>query len=197
MRTRLGTLATTAVATVLFALTLAPAAGAVDIIESQDPESPQMGWQAGTCTTDLPECSNLTPGQFFTQAAGHPPVGFTQIITKHAPGIVPGSEVPVGNLKTILVDLPVGLSVNPQATPQCQLAAGASPTTCPLDTQVGTSSLSAVNPLTSLGLTVPPAPVFNIAPRPGEPARFGFSILGNDIFLNAGIAWESDYHEYF
>lgn len=197
MRTRLATLTTAAAALVLFALTLAPAAGAVDIIESQEPESPQMGWQAGTCTTDLPVCSNLTPGQFFTQAAGHPPAGFTQIITKHAPGILPGSEVPVGNLKTVLVDLPVGLSVNPQATPQCQLAAGESPTTCPLETQVGTSSLSAVNPLTSLGLTVPPVPVYNIAPRPGEPARFGFSVLGNDIFLNAGIAWESDYHEYF
>jgi hypothetical protein len=176
----------------------APAAQAVDIIESQEPggkpETAQAGWQAGTCTVD--PCSAETPGLFFKQAAGHPPKGFTQIIVKHEPGLVPGSKVPVGNLKTVLVDLPPGLSVNPQATAQCQLAEGASPATCPLASKVGMSSLVAVNPVTSLSLPVT-APVFNIAPRQGEPARFGFSILGNDIFLNAGVAWESDYHEYF
>jgi hypothetical protein len=180
-------------------LALAPAAQAVNIIESQAPggnaETAAAGWQAGTCSVD--PCSAETPGLFFTQAAGHPPKGFTQIITRHEPGLLPGSEVPVGNLKTILVDLPPGLSVNPQATPQCQLAEGASPTTCPPSSIVGLSSLSATNPLTTLGLTVPPVPVYNIAPRQGEPARFGFSVLGNDIFLNAGVAWESDYHEYF
>jgi hypothetical protein len=185
--------------TALTMLVLAPAAHAVDIIESQAPggkaETAAAGWQAGTCSVD--PCSAETPGLFFTQAAGHPPKGFTQIITRHEPGPLPGSEVPVGNLKTILVDLPPGLSVNPQATPQCQLAAGASPATCPPTSMVGLSSLSAVNPLTSAGLTVPPVPVYNIAPRQGEPARFGFSVLGNDIFLNAGVAWEGDYHEYF
>lgn len=196
MRTRLGTLMATIVATALVALGLAPAAGAVDIIESQapdgNPETADAGWQAGTCTVD--PCSAETPGLFFTQAAGHPPKGFTQIIVKHSEALGP---VPVGNLKTILVDLPPGLSVNPQATPQCQLAEGDSPTTCPPTSIVGFSSLSAVNPLTTLGLTVPPVPVYNIVPRLGEPARFGFSVLGNDIFLNAGVAWESDYHEYF
>ncbi len=190
---------TTAAAVAAFVLALiAPAAQAVDIIESQAPggtfETAKAGWQAGTCSVD--PCSAETPNLFFTQAAGHPPKGFTQIIVKHAPGIVPGSEVPVGNLKTVLVDLPPGLSVNPQATAQCQLAEGASPSTCPATALVGTSSLTAVNPLTSLGLPLT-APVYNIAPRAGEPARFGFSVLGNDIFLNAGVAWESDYHEYF
>jgi hypothetical protein len=188
---------TMATATTALALALiAPAAQAVDIIESQAPggkaETAAAGWQAGTCNVD--PCSAETPGLFFTQAAGHPPKGFTQIITKHTPGLL--SDVPVGNLKTILVDLPPGLSVNPQATPQCQLAEGASPSTCPANTQVGNSSLTAVNPLTTAALTLPAA-VYNIAPRPGEPARFGFSVLGNDIFLNAGVAWESDYHEYF
>lgn len=183
------------VAAVSLALLAAAPAHAVDIIEAQnDPPTAADGWQAGTCTVD--PCSPETPGLFFKQAAGHPPKGFTQIIVRHEPGIVPASKVPVGNLKTVLVDLPPGLSVNPQATPQCQLAAGASPATCPLNTKVGMSSLVAINPVTSLGLPVT-APVFNIAPRQGEPARFGFSVLGNDVFLNAGVAWEGDYHEYF
>jgi hypothetical protein len=199
MSQRVGNRCGVLAAAALFALlATAPSAHAVDIIESQEPggkpETAQAGWQAGTCTVD--PCSAETPELFFKQAAGHPPKGFTQIIVRHEPGLLPGSKVPVGNLKTVLVDLPAGLSVNPQATSQCQLAAGASPATCPLDTKVGMSSLVAINPLTSAGLPLT-APVFNIAPRQGEPARFGFSILGNDIFLNAGVAWESDYHEYF
>ena len=49
-------------------------------------------------------CLPENPSQFFTQAAGHPPAGFTQIIVKHS-GLF---ETPVGNLKTVLVDLPPG-----------------------------------------------------------------------------------------
>jgi len=196
MRNRAGNLGAIVFATAALALVFAGPAHAVNIIESQEPggkeETSAAGWQAGTCTVD--PCSAETPGLFFKQAAGHPPKGFTQIIVRHEPGVL--FDVPVGNLKTVLVDLPPGLSVNPQATPQCQLAEGASPATCPLDTKVGMSSLTAVNPLTTAGLPLT-APVFNIAPREGEPARFGFSVLGNDIFLNAGVAWESDYHEYF
>jgi hypothetical protein len=193
MSHRVGKRSTAIAAAAFISLLAAAPAHAVDIIEEQkSPPSATDGWQAGTCTVD--PCSAETPGLFFKQAAGHPPKGFTQIIVKHTPGAI--FDIPVGNLKTVLVDLPPGLSVNPQATPQCQLAPGESPLLCPLTTKVGTSSLTAVNPLTSIGLPLS-APVFNIAPRHGEPARFGFSVLGNDIFLNAGVAWESDYHEYF
>ncbi len=200
MRDRAGKLGAIAFAFAALSLAVfAPAAAqAVDIIESQEPggtpETAAAGWQAGTCSVD--PCSAETPGLFFKQAAGHPPKGFTQIITRHEPHPVLGGEVPVGNLKTVLVDLPPGLSVNPEATSQCQLAPGGSPATCPPTSLVGVSTLTATNPLTSLGLTLS-ASVYNIAPRFGEPARFGFSLLGNDIFLNAGVAWEGDYHEYF
>src|SRR6266487_2403906 len=55
-----------------------------DIVEEQHtPPSVKDGWQAGTCTKDTPTCSVETEGQFFEQAAGHPQVGFTQIIVKH------------------------------------------------------------------------------------------------------------------
>jgi hypothetical protein len=196
MRLRAGTLLTICALAMTALLAAAPAASAVDIIESQTPggkaETAAAGWQAGTCKAD--PCSAETPGLFFTQAAGHPPKGFTQIIVKHNSGLL--SPIPVGNLKTVLVDLPAGLSVNPQATEQCHLAEGASPSSCLPTSKVGLSTLTAVNPLTSVPVTLM-APVFNIAPRDGEPARFGFSILGNDIFLNAGVDWSGDYHEYF
>jgi hypothetical protein len=173
-------------------------AQAVDIIEGQS-ETDQAGWQAGTCKADLPTpCSPETKGQFFTQAAGHPPVGFTQFIVKHGSGIF-GAQTPVGNLKTVRVDLPPGLSVNPQATPQCNLKPGESPSACPADTQVGTSTLTAALVILGLGssLTLPSSPVYNITPNDGEPARFGFSAVGNDVFLEAGVAWSSDFHEFF
>ncbi len=188
------------VAIATLVLMAAPGAQAVDIIESQAPngeaETDQAGWQAGTCKVD--PCSAETPELFFTQAAGHPPDGFTQIIVKHAP---PG-ETPVGDLKTVRVDLPPGLSVNPQATPQCVLAEGQSPATCTADTQVGISAVTAsavevVGLPLGTAVTVPPVPVYNIAPRDGEPARFGFSVAGSDVFLDAGVAWEGDYHEFF
>src|ERR1044071_4328672 len=94
-----------AAAVSLLLVLLAPLAQADtgDIIAPSDPQNPtaDSGWQAGTCTVDAPICSVDTPAQFFEQAAGHPPVGFTQFIVKNqAPG-----ETPVGELKTVRVDL--------------------------------------------------------------------------------------------
>jgi hypothetical protein len=175
-------------------------AHAVDIIEAQS-ETAAAGWQAGTCELDPTEaCSPASPGMFFTQAAGHPPKGFTQIYVKHQGPF----EEPTGNLKTVLVDLPPGLSVNPQATPQCELENGKFPAAgCLATTQVGVSAVTAsvglIPPISVPPVTVPGIPVYNLVPRPGEPARFGFTLpLGlGEVFLNAGVAWDKDYHEYF
>jgi hypothetical protein len=181
----------------LAALPATALAGTADIIAPQnDPHTIDDGWQAGVCTTDTPTCSVNTPGNFFERAAAHPQVGFTQFIVKEESGPIFG-ERPVGNLKTVRVDLPVGLSVNPQATPQCPLEAGDSPGGCPINTKVGTSAVTVTNPSTGLSLELPAVNVYNLVPLNEEPARFGLSILGNDIFLEAGIAWEGDYHEYF
>jgi hypothetical protein len=184
---------------VLLTLATAAPAGAVDIIEGK-PETVEAGWQAGTCTKDTPECSVDTPEQFSTQAASHPKTGFTQIIVKHN-----GSNEPVGDLKTVLVDLPQGLSVNPQATPQCPLEGGKLPAlgcnAVAPGSQVGNSLVTiAVGPVVVGPLSFP---VYNLVPREGEPARFGFNLtlinvidLG-EVFLNAGLNWDGDYHEFF
>src|SRR3954454_4168919 len=90
-----------------------------DIVAPTDPSNPTVddGWQAGTCINEPPEaggtaakyCSIETTKQYFEQAAGHPQFGFTQIIVKNKEGLV-GPKEPVGELKTVRVDLPVGLS---------------------------------------------------------------------------------------
>jgi hypothetical protein len=170
--------------------------------------TPTDGWQAGTCKTDIPKCSVDTPGQFFETAAGHPPVGFTQFIVKHT--TVAGHEEPEVDMKDLRVDLPVGLSVNPGAVPRCPAAhpkecATAQPLSLVGESQV-TVSPEGLPLLPSLEIK---APVYNLEPKPGQPARFGFtveavpSILGfpvvppSDIYLEADVAWEADFHEGF
>jgi len=167
-----------------------------DIIAPSDPDEPKFdsGWQAGTCNFDTPTCDVDSPSeQFFEAAAGHPPKGFTQFIVKHEQ---PG-ETPVDALKTVRVDLPAGLTVNPRATEQCtQTEFESNPaSSCP-GAAVGMSFV------TGAALGVPsPVPitetVYNIEPPFGEPARFGFNLGGNDIYLKADVAWDGDFHEGF
>jgi hypothetical protein len=191
----------------LFLLLTAPAAFADtgDIIAPSDPAHPEVdsGWQAGTCNAEPPEpgaglCSIATPDQFFETAGAHPNWGFTQFIIKNEP---PG-ETPVDELKTVRVDLPVGLSVNPGATPRCKLAtfeAGASG--CSPLTEVGKSQVTVSMP--PLGTPSPPTapltevPVYNVEPKPGEAARFGLELAGNEVFLEGDVDWSGDYHEGF
>jgi hypothetical protein len=190
---------------VLLTIWLSPVASA-DIIGPQNPNDPKPDspWQAGTCKSDAGPCSVATPAQFYELAGGHPSVGFTQfIVNKEKVELVPpiSFERPVGNLRTVRVDLPAGLTVNPQSSPeQCDLAPGESPAECESkapQSKVGTSEVTATNPLTGFSLTLPKADVYDVVPLEGEPARFGLSLLGNDVFLEADVAWESDYHEYF
>jgi hypothetical protein len=175
-----------------------------DIIAPSDPTHPSVnsGWQAGTCSAEPPEagaklCSIKTPEQFFETAGAHPNWGFTQFIIKNEP---PG-ETPVDELKTVRVDLPVGLSVNPGATVRCPLAtfeAGASG--CPVGSEVGKSQVTVSLPG---GIPAPPTapatdvPVYNVEPKPGESARFGLELAGNEVFLEGDVAWSGDYHEGF
>lgn len=171
-----------------------------------DPHTPQenSGWQAGTCNAEPPEvaseCSVVTPSQFFETAAAHPNWGFTQFIVRNKPGLI-GPEEPIGELATVRVDLPVGLSVNPSATPQCPLQTfEASASGCePLGAKVGESLVTT----SLLGVPAPPTepltrvPVYNVVPKEGESARFGLELAGSEVFLEGDVEWAGDYHEGF
>jgi len=108
------------------------AADTGDIIESQnEPLEKENGFQAGTCYENRvgeaapgEYCSAETPGLFFTQAGGHPPVAFDQYIIRHetvVPGVVEPLIEPYEDrvLKTERVDLPPGFTENPQSSPKC------------------------------------------------------------------------------
>lgn len=211
-----------------FAVLVVPAqADTGDVIEKQnDPPTAADGFQAGTCTSDEPtKCSPDTPGLFYTTAGGHPAIGFTQYIVKHET-IVPGAlEKTLAVPKTIRVDLPPGLTVNPLATEQCTLEQfKANEALCPAGSKVGREEVTVS---VKIGGVIPkPSPpfppgeffpenavlppstspalntlvdVYNIVPEFGEAARFGFKIGGakSEVYLEGDVAWESDYHQGF
>jgi hypothetical protein len=206
------------VAVVLGAVLFLPAGAAANtegIIAPSDPHHPELfsGWQAGTCkkepaaTAEPAAFCNVesTANEFFFEtAAAHPNFGFTQFIVRHE--TTGPLEKPIGELKDVRVDLPVGLSVNPSATPQCPLSTfEANPENCRTlpggSAEVGESQVTVSVP--PLGLVVKPiagvtaVPVYNIAPVEGEAARFGFNLAGNHVYLQGDVDWSGNYHEGF
>ncbi len=134
-------------------------------------------------------------GQPIRHAGAHPfelRVGFDFNLRKaESPSPLPGfvstllSTQPVEDARTTVITLPHGLAGNPEATPKCSSSdflrkRGNIDTGCPPETQVGTLDLY---------MNAPPAPtfnnnwttrvgVYNLEPRKGVPADFGFNVLG-------------------
>ena len=191
MRRSLGVLAAVVLLTLGAALAASPASAAFGI----------KSWEAGTCkvfdVSPATFCTYASPNlAFFHQAAGHPGGGATDFEVNN------GLLGPEGTLSRVRVELPEGLNVNPQATPQCPKATfEANPSSCAASA-VGTSYVAAFSPL--LGGTPLPFTVYNLVPDQGRPALFGFAAelipgllnLGN-VYLQADIAWDTDYHEGF
>jgi len=217
-----------AVAVMAFlAISVAPAALADtgDVIEKQnDPPTAADGFQAGTCTSDEPtKCSPATPGLFYTTAGGHPQIGFTQYIVKHETIIAGVLEKTLAVPKTIRVDLPAGLTVNPRATEQCPIA-DFKADACLAGTKVGREEVTVS---VKIGGVIPkPSPPFppgeffpenavlppstnpalntlvdlyNIVPEFGEAARFGFKVgsAKAEVYLEGDVDWAGNYHQGF
>jgi hypothetical protein len=219
----------------LFAAPLAGATESQNIIEPQnDPPSAADGWQSANCTEDQPTagefCSPATPNLYFKQAGGHPQSGFTQYIVKHK---VEGAREPIlapkadRTIKTLHVELPAGLTVNPLATERCPLATfkegkceaefpgsavGYEEATLVTNIPVYPGAAAGLPEIPQIGLVagaeegtvVPPIPGFNkvpvfaLIPNYGEPALNGFIIAGSkQVYLETDVAWQSDYHESF
>lgn len=157
-------------------------------------------WQAGTCNKPdvlfVYQCTYSAPNiDFYHQAAGHPVAGGTDFEVNTG-----GLGTPEGTLQQVRVDLPEGLNVNPQATPQCAKATfEANPADCG-PSKVGVSVVYSITSLLPLPLEFP---VYNLVPDQGHPALFGFNanvaLLGidEDVYLQADIDWSGDFHEGF
>ncbi|MGD1057862.1 MAG: hypothetical protein ABR992_10685 [Solirubrobacteraceae bacterium] len=184
-------------------------------------------WEAGTCKEV--GCTDAgSHSAFYTQAAGHPGFGITDFEFAYKEvGLLVKSKQPEGKVKDVRVDLPQGLAVDPEVTETCS-ETQLDEFKCPAGSEVGedeATGTATVYEALGLGDTVTEHfPVYNMARKPGQPARFGVEInsptletlagLGDDLrghlYLEGGISWHAepetsessgvatgDYHEFF
>jgi hypothetical protein len=146
---------------------------------------------------DLNQCTAATTGKFFTQAAGHPDFGITDFTLNTYPEAAVGATgFPEGFVKDIVVDTPEGLSVNPEAAPQCTVKQ-LEETKCPPASQVGVNYLTVA--AQSPPCTAPVAgkclnaraaiPVYNLVPFNEVPSMVGFqtSFL-HEVFIVGSLS---------
>jgi hypothetical protein len=142
--------------------------------------------------TDFDGLLTNKDGSAATRAGSHPfqiTAGF-HVNTVERPN---GEIVPEESTKGIEVELPPGLIGDPTALPKCSLEdleGAGSLSECPADTQVGVATVR----FGLLGLVNDSNfNLFNLQPRPGVPAEFGFNFLSVPILLKARLRTGADY----
>jgi hypothetical protein len=152
---------------------------------------PPLAKDPGQCTkAENPE----NEARWFTQAAGHPPFGITDFTLNTVPDVPPAEGkigFPEGFVKEIVVDTPEGLSVNPEAAPQCTVKQ-LEETKCPDASQVGVNYLT-VAAQSPECLPKPPGkclnarvalPVYNLVPFNEAPSMVGFqTTFKHEVFI--------------
>jgi hypothetical protein len=104
---------------------------------------------------------------------------------------------PPAMAKDLRFKLPPGLVGNPTPFPQCTdgqfLTIYDVVDECPNDTALGVAAVNIEVP----GVFSPPVtdivPLFNLTPKVGEPARFGFEALGVPVYLDTSVRTGGDY----
>ncbi len=145
-------------------------------------DTPGLGAPAVVGAFPLPQsgeqCLEGTSEKWFTQSSGHPNAGVTDFTLNNTSG------APDGAVNDIIVETPEGLSVNPEALPQCSLAqAESNILACPGNTLVGINYLTVVvAPGPTLARKA--APVFNVEPFQGVPSMVAFpNSLGKAVYI--------------
>lgn len=99
--------------------------------------------------------------------------------------------------KNLSFRIPPGVLGNPDAVPQCSdfdfgtLLEGGTDL-CPDNTAIGVATVSFFEP-SNLGLKTWTAPVFNLVPSAGEPAKFGFEFARVPVVLDTALRTGKDY----
>jgi hypothetical protein len=103
---------------------------------------------------------------------------------------------PVGLAKDLSFKLPPGLVGNPNAVAQCTMVdfftLVKEANLCPASSVVGVTYVTAYEP--KVNLLAVSAPVFNLVPAPGEPARLGFEVGGKiPVVIDTAVRSGGDY----
>ena len=103
---------------------------------------------------------------------------------------------PVAFPKDLNFRLPPGLIGDPNAVAQCNevdfAALVLETNLCPTSSVVGVATVTAFEPIA--GVITKTVPVFNLVPAQGEPARFGFEVIGKiPVVIDTSVRTGSDY----
>ncbi len=140
----------------------------------------------------------LTPsnedGTPATQAGSQPFELTTSLVMNQTFQI--GGRQPVALPKDLRFNLPPGLVGNPNAAAQCSevdfAALVEEANLCPPSSVIGVATVVAFEP--SVHVIIKTVPVFNLVPAQGEPARFGFEVIGKlPIVIDTSVRSGEDY----
>jgi hypothetical protein len=136
-----------------------------------------------------PENADGTPD---TQAGSHP-FQLTSVLNLNQST---NELKPPAAVKDLRFDLPPGLIGNPVPFPQCPLVkflgnAQEFEDFCPTNTIVGVASITVH--VESLRKYTERVPLFALTPSVGEPARFGFDVLSDPVYLDTSVRTGGDY----
>jgi len=149
------------------------------------------------------QCEEEFPEELYTQAAGHPNYGITDFRIDTYPSLFGVGGFPTTFLKEIVVNTPEGLSVNPEALPQCDTEQFEKTLKCPPQTLVGVNYLTvaAQTPNGENKCTSPPSPeageclqarvalpVYNMVPFQGVPSMVAFPTEGGPTFIVGSLS---------
>ncbi len=138
-------------------------------------------------------------GRVSTQAGVHP-FQLTNVLSFNTSELVAarGQQMPAGFVKDLTFQEPPGLIGNPTPFPQCTDAqfneenADKTGNDCAPQTAIGVALVTINSPGTTNYDTLP-APLFNLTPLAGEPARFGFDVGNFTTTLDVSVRTGSDY----
>jgi hypothetical protein len=138
-----------------------------------------------------PESDDGTPD---TQAGSHP-FQLTSILTLNQTA---DPAKPSALAKDLRFDLPPGLIGNPTVFPQCSQTDFARELQlfldhCPNSTAIGVATITFDEPVFEGAVTFT-VPLFNLEPSQGEPARFGFYLLGTVNVLDTSVRTGGGYN---
>jgi hypothetical protein len=133
--------------------------------------------------------SSTTIAASTTQAGAHP--NLTTSLTFNFSDL----KTPSARPKDVEVELPPGFIGDPQAVPQCTMG-GVASDTCTSDMAVGIATIREpgvpgyTNGYSSFNDV---ALIYNVTPEVGEPAAFGFDIIGVPIRFDARVRSDGNY----
>jgi hypothetical protein len=139
-------------------------------------------------------------GMEATQAGSHPFQLTSTVQLNSGPATGTGEELRVdqpAQLRNLHASLPIGLVGNATAVSRCEISDFFAQrkeiaNQCPDDSAVGVINV-AIQGTDSIGYHRLAVPVFNLVPGHGEPARFGFTVLGNPVVVNTAVDPDDQY----